>query len=83
MNEPMHRYKYTKLTKDQIEKKLARTASGPTSASPLSDALAGKSFKIVTDNGPVLKYSFLYGVGPRYHVSNTGDSLILHAENRP
>ncbi len=58
MNIPMHRFKYAKLTKDQISRKLAATDSGPKCVSELSDVLAGKSFKIVTDNGPVLNYSF-------------------------
>lgn len=58
MNEPMHRFKYTKLTKEQVAKKLEPTAAGPKSVSELSDALAGKSLKIVTDNGPVLNYVF-------------------------
>ncbi len=58
MNEPMHRFKYTKLTKEQIDQKLAPTAAGPKCVSELSDVLAGKSLKIVTDNGPVLNYSF-------------------------
>ncbi len=54
----MHRFKYTKLTSDQIDRKLAAAAAGPKCASELSDVLAGKSLKIVTDNGPVLNYSF-------------------------
>jgi hypothetical protein len=54
----MHRFKYTKLTKEEIGKKLAVTASGPKCVSEFSDALAGKSFKIVTDNGPTLNYTF-------------------------
>ncbi len=58
MNEPMHRFKYTKLTKDQIDQKLKATAAGPKCASEFSDVLAGKSLKIVTDNGPVLSYVF-------------------------
>jgi hypothetical protein len=58
MNIPMHRFKYTKLTKEQVDQKLAATVAGPKSASEFSDALAGKSLKIVTDNGPVLNYSF-------------------------
>jgi hypothetical protein len=61
MNEPMHRFKYTKLTKEQIAQKLAGTAGVPTCASGLSEALYGKSLKIVTDNGPVLNYRFLIG----------------------
>ena len=58
MNTPMHRFKYTKLTSEQVDRKLAATATGPKSASELSGVLAGKSLKIVTDNGPVLNYSF-------------------------
>lgn len=58
MNEPMHRFKYTKLTIEQVGQKLVPTAAGPKCVSDLSDALAGKSLKIVTDNGPVLNYSF-------------------------
>ncbi len=56
--EQMHRIKYTKLTKEQIDQKLAATASGPKCASEFSDILVGKSLKIVTDNGPVLNYAF-------------------------
>jgi hypothetical protein len=58
MNIPMHRFKYTKLTKEQITSKLVLTAGGPKCLSEFSDALAGKSLKIVTDDGPVLSYSF-------------------------
>ena len=59
MNVPMHRFKYTNLTKDQIGQKLkAVESSGPTSASAFSDVLAGKTFKIVTDKGLTLNYEF-------------------------
>ncbi len=58
MNEPMHRFKYTKLTKGQIDKKLESTTAGPKCASEFSGALAGKSMKLVLDNGPVLNYAF-------------------------
>jgi hypothetical protein len=58
MNTPMHRFKYTKLTKEQVAPKLVRTAAGPKCASELSDVLVGKSLKIVTDDGPVLSYRF-------------------------
>ncbi len=55
----MHRIAYTKLTPQQIADKLAPAAkSGPAHASPLSDALAGRSLRIVTDKGPVLNYKF-------------------------
>ena len=56
-HEQMHRIKYTKLTEAQIAAKLGAVA-GPTSASPLSDVLAGKSLKIVTDDGLTLSYRF-------------------------
>jgi hypothetical protein len=55
--EQMHRIKYTKLTPEQIAGKLA-ALSGPTSASPLSDALAGKTLRLVLDGGPALTYRF-------------------------
>jgi hypothetical protein len=58
MNIPMHRFDYTKLTRQQILSKLARTVTGPGCASALSDVLVGRSLKIVTDDGPVLSYSF-------------------------
>ncbi len=54
----MHRFKYTKLTEKQVADKLKVTEAGPTCASELSDVLAGKSLKIVTDKGPVLNYEF-------------------------
>jgi hypothetical protein len=57
MNEPMHRFKYTKLTKEQIGQKLKSTAAGPKSESKFSDVLAEKTLKIVTDDGPVLNYA--------------------------
>ena len=56
----MHRIKYTKLTPEQIAGKL-RGREGPTSASPLSDVFAGKSLKIVLDDGPALSYRFTDG----------------------
>jgi hypothetical protein len=53
----MHRIKYTKLTPEQIGSKLM-AANGPASASPISEVLAGKSLRIVLDNGPSLGYRF-------------------------
>jgi hypothetical protein len=58
MNIPMHRFKYTKLNREQIASKLVQAASGPKCMSGLSDVFVGKSLKIVTDDGPVLSYSF-------------------------
>lgn len=57
--EQMHRIRYTKLSERFIADKLSpAAASGPASASPLSDALAGRSMRIVTDKGPSLDYTF-------------------------
>jgi hypothetical protein len=58
MNVPMHRFKYTKLTKDQITQKLAAAADGPECVSDLSDILEGKFYRILTDDGPSLSYRF-------------------------
>ena len=58
MNTPMHRYKYSKLGKEQIASRLMPTAGGPECASELSGILVGRSLKIVTDDGPVLSYRF-------------------------
>jgi len=58
--EQMHRIAYTKLSEQQIADKLSKViGSGPTSASPLSDAFVGKTIRIVTDNGPALAYKFV------------------------
>jgi hypothetical protein len=59
MNTPMHRFKYTKLTANQVAEKLKATEAGPACVSELSDALVGKALKIVTDNGPALNYDFV------------------------
>ncbi len=59
MRIPMHRFKYTKLTKDQIGAKLKPVeGTGPKSASAFTNALNGKSLKIVTQDGPTLEYKF-------------------------
>jgi hypothetical protein len=49
--------KYTPLTAEQISSKL-KPALAAISVSPLSEALSGKSLKIVLDQGPVLEYKF-------------------------
>ena len=57
--EQMHRIKYTKLTPEQIDARLAVVSGrGPASVSALSDAFAGRSLKIALDNGPALSYRF-------------------------
>lgn len=59
MNTPMHRFKYTKLTKSQIGEKLKASAeSGPVCHSEYTSELSGKSIKIIIDDGPVFDYSF-------------------------
>src|SRR5690606_30333784 len=58
MQIPMHRYKYTKLTREQIGRALRATESGPTCVSPFSNVLAGRTLKIVTKDGPALEYAF-------------------------
>jgi hypothetical protein len=59
MNIPMHRFKYTRLTKSQIGEKLKASAeSGPVCRSEYSVELAGKTVKIISDEGPVFDYSF-------------------------
>jgi hypothetical protein len=54
----MHRIPYTDLTEAQVAQALRPTASGPTSKSALSSALAGSKLRIVTDDGPTLEYNF-------------------------
>ena len=57
--EQMHRIAYTKLSPEQIAARLGpAAASGPASASTLSDVFAGKQLRIVTDNGLTLAYRF-------------------------
>jgi hypothetical protein len=58
MRIPMHRFKYTKLTKDQIGTKLKPAEAGPKSASAFTNVLNGKTLKIVTQDGPTLEYKF-------------------------
>ena len=58
MRIPMHRFKYTKLTPQQIGEKLKAAEAGPRSASPFSNVLNGKTLKIVTRDGPTLEYRF-------------------------
>ena len=54
----MHRFKYTKLTEEQIAQKLVPAAAGPKCASGFPEIMALKSLRIVTDDGPALSYSF-------------------------
>jgi hypothetical protein len=58
----MHRIPYSDLTEEQVTQALRPAARGPASKSPLSNALAGKRLKIVTDEGgPTLEYHFRNG----------------------
>jgi hypothetical protein len=54
----MHRYKYTRLTPEQIGAKLKAAEAGPRSASTFTNVLNGKTLKIVTKDGPTLEYKF-------------------------
>jgi len=74
MRIPMHRYQYTKLTRDQIGRALRSTEGGPTSASEFSNLLAGRSLKIVTRDGPVLEYDF--GSNRRLSLSENGGGNV-------
>jgi hypothetical protein len=58
----MHRIRYTKLTEERISQLLGVLAPGPRGDSqPHSNPLAGRSLRIVTDDGPVLDYTFSSG----------------------
>ena len=70
MRSPMHRYKYTKLTPEQIGAKLKAADGGPKSASPFSNVLNGRALKIVTKDGPVLEYRF--GANRRLTLTENG-----------
>jgi len=59
--EQMHRIRYTKLTEERIGLYLDAMGPGPWGDSEHSNALAGQSLRIVTDNGPVLRYTFRDG----------------------
>ncbi|NLP37276.1 MAG: hypothetical protein GX357_06460 [Firmicutes bacterium] len=48
---------YTRLTKEEIEKKLTPVARAE-SATPTSEVLAGKTLKLILDDGPTLEYTF-------------------------
>ena len=74
MQIPMHRYKYTKLTREQIGRALRATENGPTCVSPFTDVLAGKTLKIVTKDGPALEYTF--GNDRRLTLSENGGRRI-------
>lgn len=74
MRTPMHRYQYTKLTPDQIGRKLRSTEDGPTSVSPFSNVLNGRTLRIVTRDGPVLEYDF--GTNKRLSLSENGGRKV-------
>jgi hypothetical protein len=74
MRIPMHRYKYTKLTREQIGAKLKPAEAGPKSASAFSSVLNGKTLKIVTRDGPVLEYKF--GANRKLTLVDSGGKAI-------
>jgi hypothetical protein len=70
----MHRYKYTKLTPEQIGTRLKAAEGGPRSASAFSNVLNGKALKIVTQDGPVLEYRF--GANRRLTLAENGGKQV-------
>jgi hypothetical protein len=74
MQTPLHRFNFTKLTKEQIGQKLRATEAGPTSASAFSNVLAGRTLKIITKDGPVLEYRF--GTNRRLTLSENGGRAV-------
>ena len=74
MRIPMHRFKYTKLTPEQIGTKLKAADGGPKSASAFSTALNGKMLKIVTRDGPTLEYRF--GANRRLTLAENGGKPV-------
>jgi hypothetical protein len=74
MRIPMHRFNYTKLTKEQIGTKLKAADGGPKCASGFSNVLNGKSLKIVTGDGPVLEYKF--GTNKRLTLTEDGGKQV-------
>ena len=72
--EQMHRFAYTKLTERQIADKLVAATAGPKSMSKLSDAFAGTSLTIATDNGPTLSYRF--ASNDRLTVAENGGAAV-------
>jgi hypothetical protein len=73
----MHRFPYTKLTEQQVAEKLKATDAGPACVSELSNILAGKTLKIVTDQGPGLSYEF--AGKNRLTVSENGGAKVAAA----
>lgn len=74
MQIPMHRFEYTKLSSDEIGRRLRTTENGPTSVSDFTNALNGSSLRIVTRDGPVLEYEF--GNNRRLTLSENGGRAI-------
>ena len=73
----MHRIPYSDLTETQISQVLRPATTGPASKSTLSNTLAGKRLKIVTDQGPVLEYHFRTGC--ELELSENGGKAIKAA----
>ncbi len=74
MRIPMHRFNYTKLTKEQIGAKLEAADGGPKCASAFSNVLNGKTLKIVTKDGPLLEYRF--GTDKRLSLAENGGRQV-------
>lgn len=74
MRIPMHRFQYTKLTPEQIETRLRAAEGGPTSVSAFTNALNGRSLRIVTQDGPTLEYRF--GTDKRLSLAENGARAV-------
>ena len=70
----MHRFKYTRLTPEQIGTKLKAAEGGPKSVSAFSTVLNGKALKIVTQDGPTLEYKF--GANRRLTMAENGGKPV-------
>lgn len=74
MRIPMHRFNYTRLTKEQVGAKLKATDGGPRCASAFTNVLNGRTLKIVTKDGPVLDYKF--GANRRLTLTENGGKQV-------
>ena len=73
--QPMYRFAYTRLSKEQIAAKLEPVAQrGPKSVSPLATDFAGSSLTLLTDGGPRLSYKFASNT--RLSVAENGGKAV-------
>ena len=73
--QPMYRFAYTRLSKEQIAAKLEPVAQrGPKNVSPLATDFAGSSLTLITDDGPRLSYKFASNT--RLSVAENGGKAV-------